>query len=142
MLLKRVGKHATIWYPDNNNGILRISAGDSIYLACPGKNNYFQNRSWDNEVEAVCVRDKVFDVKGVHQHISSLVCKSYPEHYAKYMGTSPCLGRHSPIEIGFNVNGTFIRTIELCRDRRTYMTYYTKFTLTKMIKNYQRAYPR
>ncbi|XP_012064246.1 PREDICTED: uncharacterized protein LOC105627575 [Atta cephalotes] len=142
LLLKRVGKHATIWYPDNNNGILRISAGDSIYLACPGKNNYFQNRSWDNEVEAVCVRDKVFDVKGVHQHISSLVCKSYPEHYAKYMGTSPCLGRHSPIEIGFNVNGTFIRTIELCRDRRTYMTYYTKFTLTKMIKNYQRAYPR
>ncbi|XP_018306713.1 uncharacterized protein [Mycetomoellerius zeteki] len=142
LLLKRVDKNMTIWYPDNDNGTLRISAGDSIYLACPGKNNYFQNRSWGNEVEAVCVRDKVFDVKGVHQYISSLVCKSHPEHHAEYTSTLPCFGRHSPIEIGFNVSGTFIRTIELCRDEKTYITYYTKFKMTKMIESYQRGYPR
>ncbi|XP_077272944.1 salivary endonuclease-like [Temnothorax americanus] len=142
LLLKRDGKRATIWYPDNDNGTLRIFAGGSIYLACPGKDNYLKNRTWGNEVEAVCIGGKVFDVNGVRQYFSSLVCKSHPEHHAKYTSSPPCLGRHSPIEIGFNVSGTFIRTIELCRDEKTYTTYYTKFKMTKMIGSYQRSYPR
>ncbi|XP_011156845.2 uncharacterized protein LOC105193882 isoform X1 [Solenopsis invicta] len=142
LLLKRDGKRATIWYPDNDNGTLKILAGDSIYLACPGKDNYLKNRSWGNEVKAVCVEGKVFDVNGVHQYFSSLVCKYHAEHHAKYTDSPPCLGRHSPIEVGFNVSGTFIRTIELCRDEKTYRTYYTKFKMTKMIGSYQRSYPR
>ncbi|XP_011064190.1 PREDICTED: uncharacterized protein LOC105151908 isoform X2 [Acromyrmex echinatior] len=141
LLLKQVDNNATIWYPDDDDGTLRIFAGDSIYLACPGKNNYFQKRNY-NEVEAVCVKDKVFKVKGVRQHISSLVCKFYPEHHAQYMDTPSCLDEQSSIEIGFNVRDTFIRTIELCRDKKTYTTYYTKFTMTKMIKSNQRNYPR
>ncbi|XP_011864503.1 PREDICTED: uncharacterized protein LOC105560214 [Vollenhovia emeryi] len=142
LLLKRDGKRATIWYPDNDNGLLRIFAGDSIYLACPGKDNHLKNRSWGNEVKAVCIGGKVFDVNGVRENFSSLVCKSHTEHHAKYTGSPPCLDRHSPIEIGFNVSGTFIRTIELCRDEKTYRTYYTKFKMTKMIGSYQRSYPR
>lgn len=142
LLLKRVAKNATIWYPDDDNGTLSIPANDSIYLACPGKNNYLKNRSWGNEVKAICVQDKVFDVNEVRHNFSSFVCKSQPEHYAKYMDSPPCLDRHSPIEIGFNVSGTFIRTIELCRDDKTYTTYYTKFKMSKMIGSYQRNYPR
>lgn len=142
LLLKRDGKRATIWYPDNDNGILKIFAGDSIYLACLGKDNYLKNRSWGNEVEAVCIGGKVFDVNGVRQYFSSLVCKSHAEHHAKYTDSLPCLGRHRSIEIGFNVSGTFIHTIELCRDEKTYTTYYTKFKMTKMIGSYQRSYPR
>ncbi|KAL6422401.1 hypothetical protein ACFW04_010617 [Cataglyphis niger] len=116
LLLKRIAKNATIWYPDDDNGTLSISTDDSIYLACPGKQNYLKNRRW--------------------------VCKSHPEHYAQYTGSPPCLDRHSPIEIGFNISGTFIRTIELCRDDKTYTTYYTKFKMSKMIESYQKSYPR
>lgn len=142
MLLKRDSERATIWYPDNDNGILKIFASDSIYLACPGKDNYHKNRTWGNEVEAICIAGKVFDVNGVSQDFSSLVCESHAEHHAEYMDSLPCLGRHSPIEIDFNVSGTFIRTIELCRDEEAYTTYYTKFKMTKMIGSSQRSYPR
>lgn len=142
MLLKWNGRRATIWYPDNDNGILRIFAGDSIYLACPGKDNYLKKRSWGNEVEAVCIGGKMFDVNGVRQNFSSLVCKSHTEHYAKYTDSPRWLGRYNAIEIGFNVNGTFIRTIELCRNDNTYTTYYTKFKMTKMIGSSQKGYPR
>jgi len=135
-------KNATIWYPDNNNGTLKISMNDTIYLACPGKNNYLLKESWGNEVKAICVEDKLFDVNNTHQYFSTLVCKSNIEHYAKYMDTPLCPDIHSSIEIGFNVSGTFIRTIELCRDDETYATYYTKFKMTKMIGSYQRSYPR
>lgn len=142
MLLKRYGKNATILYPDDDYGTLRVPAGRSIYLACPGRDNYLKNRNWGNEAEAVCVRDKLFDVNGALHDFPSLVCKFHPEHHARYMRAPPCLGRHSPIEIGLNVSGTFIRTIELCRDDKTYTTYYTKFKMTKMIASYQRSYPR
>ncbi|KAM0734737.1 hypothetical protein ACS0PU_011556 [Formica fusca] len=142
LLLKQVAKSANIWYPDDDNGTLSISVDDSIYLACPGKDNYLKNRSWSNEAKAICVEDKVFDVNEARHNFSSLVCKSHPEHYAQHTGSPPCLDRHSPIEIGFNVSGTFIRTIELCRDDKTYTTYYTKFKMSKMIGSYQKSYPR
>ncbi|CAL1686794.1 unnamed protein product [Lasius platythorax] len=142
LLLKRATKNTTIWYPDDDNGTLSIRADDFIYLACPGKDNYLKNRSWSNEAKAVCVEDKVFDVNEARHNFSSLVCKSHPEHYAKHTGSLPCFDRHSPIEIGFNVSSTFIRTIELCRDDKTYTTYYTKFKMSKMIGSYQQGYPR
>lgn len=142
LLLKQVAKNATIWYPDDDNGTLSILADDSIYLACPGKQNYLKNRRWGNEAKVICIEDKVFDVNEARHNFSSLVCKSHPEHYAQHTGSPPCLDKHSPIEIGFNVSGTFIRTIELCRDDKTYTTYYTKFKMSKMIESYQKSYPR
>lgn len=153
LLLKRNGEHATIWYPDNNRK-LTISKGNSIYLTCPGKNNYVRNRkikpknkkkknkNWGNEVKAVCVKNKIFDVNGVHQDFSSLVCDSNVWHDARRTNELPCLNKYTPIEIGFNVNDIFIRTIELCHDEKTLTTYYTKFKMTKRIENSQRNYPR
>jgi len=58
------------------------------------------------------------------------------------MSGPPCLNKHVPIEIGFNVTGGFIRLIELCRDDTTYTTYYTKFQLLKAIESSQIRYPR
>lgn len=142
LLLKWATKSTTIWYPDDDNGMLSILADDFIYLACPGKDNYLKNRNLNNEAKIVCVKDKVFDVNEARHNFSSLVCKSHPEHYAKHTGSLPCFDRHSPIEIGFNVSSIFIRTIELCRNDKTYTTYYTKFKMSKMIESYQQGYPR
>jgi len=156
--LKRNGEHATIWYPDNNNRKLKIPKGNSIYLACPGKDNNVTSREiaitnteigpedWGNEVEAVCVKNKIFNVKGVPKHFSSLVCKSDTWHDANYMDANytnslPCFDGDT-IEIGFNVNDIFIPTIELCHNKMTHTTYYTKFNMTKMIGSSQTHYPR
>lgn len=143
LLLKQTD-NLTIWYPHNDDGMLSMQANDFIYLACPGKNNYLKDRSWSNEAKAVCVKDNVFHVNKDHHEFSSLVCNYHPKHYAKYMSfpESGCLDGHSSIEIGFDVENTFIRTIELCRDEYTYTTYYTKFKLSKMIQSHQQNYPR
>lgn len=124
--------------------------GDSIYLACPGENNYLIKKdgtdmAWGNMVEAVCVKDKMFEVNGIDQPFRSLVCKFPIKSTVEYMKNSFCPDGHRLIEIGFNVNSgdknIFIPTIELCRDEETYTTYYTKFKMTKMIGTYQH-YPR
>lgn len=132
----------TIVYPDNNNEALKIPTGDSIYLACPGKNNYLKNPNWGNEAKAVCVKDRLFTVNGERYNFSSFVCNYYPMHDARYMDSSACLDRHTSMEIGFNVSGAFVRTIELCRDDKTYRTYFTKFKMTEMIRNSQKGFPR
>ncbi|XP_012230703.1 uncharacterized protein [Linepithema humile] len=138
-----LNQNMTIWYPEDHGGRIRIPVNGSIYLACPGDNNYLTNENWGDKVEAVCVRDDVFDVNEITGiRFSSLVCKSHTWHRAKRMDSLPCLERHSPIEIGFSVSGSFIPTIELCRDDETKVTYYTKFKMTKMIKYYQINYPR
>jgi len=116
--------------------------GDSIHLACPGRNNYLAKVNWGNEVKAVCVRDKAFNVNGEQRNFSSLTCKRQIEHQAKQMSASPCLNKHTPIEIGFNVSSGFIRLIELCRDDTTYTTYYTKFKMLRAIESGQIRYPR
>lgn len=142
LLLTWNGKNGTILYPSDNSGTLRVPTGGIVYLACPGNYNYLKQKSWGNEAVAACRSDKLFNVNGGIYEFSSLVCNSYPEHLARYMAASHCLGRNSSIEIGFNVSNTFIRMIELCRDDDTYMTYYTKFRMTKMIGSFQRSFPR
>ncbi|KAG7211652.1 hypothetical protein KM043_010905 [Ampulex compressa] len=128
-------------YPAESGSTLSIPKGRSIYLACPGEYNHIVNVKRTNEAEAVCVRDKIFNVDGVPRNFSSLVCKNMPYHEARRMNR-PCLGKYSSVAIGFSVNGSFVPTIEVCRDDETYATYYTKFRMTKMIQSYQSSYPR
>lgn len=142
MILKRNNSDTNFLYPENNDGILRIRAGDIIYLACPGRNNYLKNEGWGNEAEAACIQDKLFHVKGDTHDFTTLVCAKDPQDSASYSKSPGSVCKHSPVEIGFYVSNTFLRTIEICRDDRTLDTYYTKSQMTRYIGSSQKNYPR
>ncbi|KAK2581469.1 hypothetical protein KPH14_005136 [Odynerus spinipes] len=141
LILTRNGTVSSIYYPDKN-GTLKVQAGQSIILACPGKNNYLKKSGNANEVKATCVRNHIFNVNGQNQNFSSLACYRLPEHTTRRIKSSACSGTNAFIEIGFNLSTDFLRVIELCRNDEMYNTYYTKFKMTKSIDGYQRSYPR
>ncbi|KAF7414763.1 hypothetical protein HZH68_003252 [Vespula germanica] len=140
LILTRNGTASAILYP-NINGTLKVQTGQSIYLACPGEQNSLRNMNYAQEVKATCVRNKIFHVNGENRNFSSLTCYHLPEHTARHM-KSPCYNGNTHVEIGFNLSTNFLRVIELCRNEKTYNTYYTKFRMTKLIGGYQRSYPR
>ncbi|XP_047344273.1 uncharacterized protein LOC124946901 [Vespa velutina] len=140
LILTRNGTASAILYP-NVNGTLNVRAGQSIYLACPGERNFIKNMDYAQEVKATCVRNKIFHVNGENRNFSSLICYHLPEHIARRTKSS-CYNKNTHVEIGFNLSTNFLRVIELCRNEKTYNTYYTKFRLTKSIGGYQRSYPR
>ncbi|XP_035744118.1 uncharacterized protein LOC118451555 [Vespa mandarinia] len=49
LILTRNGTASVILYPDVN-GILKMQAGQSIYLACPGKQNSLRNMNYTQEI--------------------------------------------------------------------------------------------
>ncbi|XP_014488252.1 PREDICTED: uncharacterized protein LOC106751719 [Dinoponera quadriceps] len=142
LILRENNSYKSFLYPENNDGILRIRAGATIVLACPGKNNYLKNEVWGEKAEAVCLRNKLFHVNGGTYDFSSLICAKNAVDSTKYMKPPHYACKHTSVEIGFYMGNTFIPTIEICRDDRTYATYYTKFRMTRHIDSFQKGYPR
>ncbi|KAI4503343.1 hypothetical protein M0802_001565 [Mischocyttarus mexicanus] len=141
LILTRNGTVSKILYPGLNS-TLKMQAGQTIYLACPGEKNFVRNTQYLKEVKAVCVRDKIFNVNGGKKNFSSLSCHHLPEHTARRTN-SWCYGdKNEHVEIGFKLKTDFLRLIELCRNYETYNTHYTKFRMTKWINEHQTNYTR
>ncbi|XP_032684073.1 uncharacterized protein LOC116850195 isoform X2 [Odontomachus brunneus] len=144
-------KNTSFLYPKNDDEILRIHTGDTIYLACPGKNNYLNNELWGSEAEVTCVRNKLFRVstndrsQGGLYEFSALVCAKSPTDITRKNLKTTAQGgicSHTSVDIGFKVSNTFIPTFEICRDDSRYMTYFAKSRITSHIGNLQKSYPR
>ncbi|KAF7408380.1 hypothetical protein HZH66_002917 [Vespula vulgaris] len=116
LILTRNGTTSAILYP-NVKGILYVRAGQSIYLACPGEQNSLRDMDYAQEVEATCVRNKIFHVNGENRNFSSLTCYHLPEHTARRTKSS-CYDRNTHVEIGFNLSTNFLRNDEYTRLER------------------------
>ncbi|XP_053996289.1 uncharacterized protein LOC128885924 [Hylaeus anthracinus] len=129
-------------YPEKNNGsVLEISSGKSIYLACPGDNNYIKNMPGVKEAEATCISGKTFSVNMKIREFSSLTCLISSSATTKSMLTT-CLNKYSAMQIGFQLQHGFLQTIKLCHDKDTYVTHYSMYSLTRKHGNSQIGYPR
>ncbi|XP_034934395.1 uncharacterized protein [Chelonus insularis] len=144
-LILSKNKEDTIFlYPKDKSGILTISSGEKIYLACPGKYNQLQGvegLTAVKEVEATCLKEKTFIINSTQFNFTTATCKYLPEHEAQRRPVK-CYGDNTYIEIGFQLEKEFLRTIEICRNDATLSTDYTKFRLTHKIGNMQSNYPR
>lgn len=143
MILLAKGEEVNFVYPVDTSGTLSFDTNEEFRLACVGEGNYLIGVGEENiqDIEAYCVEDKTFLVNSVEYQFSDLVCNFLPSSTVRRTGDT-CLNSHTHVEIGFDLGDEFLRTIELCRDDEIYLTYYTKFNLTKTIGGYQRSYPR
>ncbi|XP_023288044.1 uncharacterized protein LOC111673945 [Orussus abietinus] len=130
-------------YPVDGRGTLRIPSGEPLHLECPGKNNYLVNVGSNRtaDVKAICLGDKTFEVNADRLEFSSLRCSKKTKGEARVTG-SKCLGKYTQVEVGFDLPKGFLRTMEICRDDETYVTYYARFSMTKSILGSQKGYPR
>lgn len=128
----------------DNTGTLSFSTDEEFRLACTGQNNYLVNIGGNDTqvIKAYCVGNKTFLVDFVEHEFSELVCSFLPTTIARVTG-EPCLDIYTQIEIIYELGeNEILRTLEICRDDETFVTYYVKFNLTKAIGGYQRGYPR
>ncbi|XP_015184608.1 PREDICTED: uncharacterized protein LOC107070688 [Polistes dominula] len=141
LILTRNGTVSKILYP-NEKGLLKMQTGQSIYLECPGDKNFVRPNRNLKEVKATCVGNKMFNVNGENKNFSSITCKFVPESLARRTNLWCYDNKSTHVEIGFNLTTNFLPLIELCHDEETYITYYTKFRMTKWIGGHQKGFPR
>lgn len=144
LILRGKGPSLGFVDPVDTTGTLSFSTDEEFRLVCPGEDNYLVNIG-DNTVQdisAYCVNNKTFLVDSVEHEFPELVCSSLPSTVARVTGDT-CLDNYTQVDIGFEVSeNELLRTLEICRDDETLITYYSKFNLTKAIGGYQSGYPR
>lgn len=139
LILRENGRQ--FFYPDGDTSVLKLSTGQSIYMACIGNDNFIKDKPGLKQVKAICEGDKIFKLDGTDRTFSSLICRVQLTA-TNQRSQQLCLNRYRSIGIGFQLNNWFLPTIEVCRNEDTYETYYTKFTLTKNHGSVQVGYPR
>lgn len=123
---------------------MELESGQRVLIACPGRSNSIQginglNRV--NEIEARCVSGKTFVSTGRRFNFTTLACAYLPENVARRTNEY-CYENGVRVEIGFLLNNEFLRTIDICRDDKTMMTFWSKYLLTTSINGYQSGFPR
>lgn len=146
MLLSPSKASRNFLYPSKKSGNIEFERDESLYLACPGTRNRIIGipglENLTKEGEARCINDQTFILSNLKFNFSSVSCKNLPSHEA-IRTKSPCYKNASKIiKIGFTLENEFITTHEVCRDDKTFSTYYTKFNLTHKINFFHSGYPR
>lgn len=142
LLLKPNNTNYDFFLPEDNTGTITFKRKQEIQLACPGS-NLILNLTLTNltTASAICKSDTIFTINGVNLPFSLINCTTYPNHSARYTGNQ-CEDEYNEIEIGFNIEGKFLRQILLCFDNVTQITLYSRYNLTSTIGGSQTGFPR
>ncbi|KDR18788.1 hypothetical protein L798_06469, partial [Zootermopsis nevadensis] len=129
--------------PDDGDDIVTFGVGQDVLLACPGTNNYLAFAGFGTRIAlATCSSGTTFYINSIPYSFSDFACRSYPYHTARRSGSTCHDGTKSHIEIGFEVESDFYKTIDICFDDNVLNTLYSKFTLVSGIGGYQIGFPR
>lgn len=111
----------TEFYPFSDTGRLDVAAGHSVEIHCTSD---FESPLSGKTHIATCVSGSTFKVNGVHHHLPSLVCKSWPAFVAKRSGRS-CNGGTTLIDVGFELTSSrLIKEYEVCFNEHEEVTRY------------------
>lgn len=143
LVLVAKGQDVRYVLPIDTKGTLFFEAGEEFRLACTGEDNHLVGVGNNDitDIAAYCVDDTTVLVNSVEYEFADLVCSFLPTSVVRTTGER-CLEEYTEVEIGFDLGDEFLRTMQICRDEENYITYYTRFNLTKEIGGYQRSYPR
>ncbi|GJQ77099.1 hypothetical protein Trydic_g23670 [Trypoxylus dichotomus] len=128
ILQESSGKEKFKFYVPNIKDKIAFSEDQLVTLACPGNVIVIHEEVSKKElVRAACKLGK-FQVGRRKVHFEEIHCKTYPSNKARYTGEC-CLRKHREIEVGFTINQTFLKVIDICFNEKTQMTLYTLSTL-------------
>lgn len=130
------------YLPKDNNGSIFFDEGQIINLSCPGSSVVVDSANTNNVTATIaCVAYTLFSIQGTIVPFTAFTCKRWPRHTARYTGKT-CGVNYKEIEIGFQLETSFIPHIISCFDEVNRNPIYTWFNLTKAIGGFQRGFGR
>ncbi|XP_065226766.1 uncharacterized protein LOC135850008 isoform X1 [Planococcus citri] len=131
-----------IIYPDNDNVIvlshnkrLRLSCGDKFF-------NSSINGKKVHDVIITCVRDTTVSIGKEEFSISDLECVDFPKSVIKSNKLGTCLENKTLIDVGFEIDGQFLKIYSACFDRRSQNALYSWYDASKLHNGRQYNVPR
>ncbi|XP_067008540.2 uncharacterized protein [Anabrus simplex] len=126
----------------NEKGIVYLTSGQKVIVACSGTDNYLSPFSEElAQVTATCVSGTTFTINNKRYELSDVVCSFKPSHNAFATGNK-CYGNNIEIYIGFNVSRAFYKTIDVCFDQKLLGPLYSHTTVVAGIGGYETGVDR
>lgn len=128
--------------PETRNQTFPMASGEVMELYCSGA-GFAAPFVGSNSLMAQCNFDTQFLVNGKSVQFNQLRCIDHVQSTAR---VSPrrdlCATNITQIEVGFEVNGRFIWTMEICFDEVVERTHFTYAPVTTFIQSFQRSIQR
>ncbi|CAO1405394.1 unnamed protein product [Diamesa tonsa] len=127
------------FYP-NDNAVINMENNEEMELFC---SQGFASPSGlgQNLITIKCSPGNRFTVNGIAYYFKQFNCQSFVDHTTIRTGI-PCYNGSTIVDIGFNVQGRFLKTMSICHNKQTEQNYYAKYQLFPQSVSFQRAFPR
>ncbi|KAM7355279.1 uncharacterized protein ACRADG_001404 [Cochliomyia hominivorax] len=127
------------WIVPKPNGLVELHYGESIDMYCTKA--FLKPFEKQTKITAQCLKGYEYLVNGERYNISTFSCSAWPMYTARRTGR-PCNGGTDLLEVGFNVSGGFLQTMDICHDEINEVTRYVHHVLNPSSSAYQRAVKR
>ena len=94
-----------------------------------------------NLITITCSPGNKFTVNGIAYTFIQFNCQSFVDHTTIRTGI-PCFNGSTIVDIGFNVQNRFMKTMSVCHNEQTEQNYYAKYQLSPKSVNFQKAFAR
>ncbi|XP_065362077.1 uncharacterized protein LOC135955646 [Calliphora vicina] len=127
------------WLVPTPEGVVELKNGQYIDMYCTDSfANPFDNKS---AITAQCLQGLYFLVNGTIFPFSNFSCSAWPNYTARRTGRQ-CSGGTDLLEVGFEVQGGFLQTMDICHDEINEVTRYVHHVLNPSSSIYQRSVAR
>ncbi|KAJ8921976.1 hypothetical protein NQ315_008613 [Exocentrus adspersus] len=132
----------TFLYPSYGETTLKIPAGETVDLVCPGSNLIVLGSRTEEVIQATCISNARFRILGERTLWTQVSCAGDATAKSLYTG-AVCVNGGKIAEIGFSLtDGRFLSTITVCYDAVDQSPLYTYFDMTASIGNNAKGTPR
>lgn len=126
------------FFNPDRNGIITLTENQQIELFCSG--SFVAPFTNTRTLFATC-QGGSFLVNGVARVFSTLACTGQVAHLARRTGQR-CFDGSTHSEVGFNLDGRFLVTHNVCHDEVAEATRYVYYAMTPSNMGWQRSFPR
>ncbi|XP_075159494.1 uncharacterized protein LOC142232730 [Haematobia irritans] len=127
------------WLTPLPNGVVELKSGESLDMYCSESFvAAFENQT---KITAQCVKGFTYEVSGQQFNFSEFSCSAWPIYTARRTGRK-CNGGTDLLEVGFELNGGFLQTMDICHDEVNEVTRYVHHVLNPSSAAYQRSVAR
>ncbi|XP_018561279.1 uncharacterized protein LOC108903541 [Anoplophora glabripennis] len=132
----------TFLYPEHGETTLRIPAGQTVDLVCPGSVLVVLGSRAQESVSATCISNIRFRILGERTLFTQVSCAGDAVAITRFTGAT-CESGGRVGEIGFSLTDSrFLRIILVCYDTVAQSPLYTYFDMTASIGNNAKGTPR
>lgn len=127
------------WIIPNPDGVVEIKNGKLMDMYC--SDSFVAPFVNATRITAQCLQNQYFLVNGTIYPFANFSCTDWPTYTARRTGRS-CNGGTDLLEIGFEVLGGFVQTLDVCHDEVNEVTRYVHHVLNPSSAQYQRSVAR